>query len=245
MSALVPYLIVALVSLWAVVGTALAVLRGRTAEEALQAHADSEARIERYRAALLQLKSQAETLRRELDRLQRDYAELQAAAESQEASAPGEERTLPMLMLDHLDLSAEVGTLLEHVARVAVAVRNFSAYTRGHQGSEQAKARYDLLWLADCLHSFDQLGRALAAGSPRALARACEDLVAMYDRYLKDNSGYNSRDTFQRLAGEVPLGEASEAIKSILAKTAQTRMDPLAAAKRDHEVDQIVSSVLH
>ncbi len=104
--------------------------------------------------------------------------------------------------------------------RVATAIRNYSAYTRGHYGQEHTKARYDLLWLADCLHTFDRVGKALAGGSQRALSAACEELLSMYDTYLKDGSGYDSRDTFRRLSDRVPLAGVTDAIRAIAMKTA-------------------------
>jgi hypothetical protein len=51
----------------------------------------------------------------------------------------------------------------------------------------------------------------------------------MYETYLKDTSGYNSRDTFQRLAKQVPMTQAIDAIRSIATKaryaTLQRRSD--------------------
>ncbi len=85
---------------------------------------------------------------------------------------------------------------------------------------EPDKARYDLLWLADCLHTFDRIGKALGGGSQRALAAACKELLAMYDTYPRDGSGYDSRDTFRRLTTQVPLDRVSDAIRTIVMKTA-------------------------
>jgi hypothetical protein len=149
--------------------------------------------------------------------LQREHLALRQAHDASEQALA--EQPMPLVMIDSLDLSGEIGMLFEHVARVAIAIRNYSAYTRGHQGREPDKARYDLLWLADCLHTFDRIGKALAAGSQRALAAACEELLAMYDTYPKDGSGYDSRDTFRRLAERVPLAGVTDAIRVIAMKT--------------------------
>jgi hypothetical protein len=112
---------------------------------------------------------------------------------------------------------------------VARALRPYSAHGRGHLGPEPARARYDLHWLSDCLHGLDQLGQALERGSLGALNIACADLLSMYETYLKDTSGYNSRDTFQRLAKQVPMTQAIDAIRSIATKaryaTLQRRSD--------------------
>ncbi|TWH15887.1 hypothetical protein L613_001500000040 [Pseudoxanthomonas taiwanensis J19] len=53
----------------------------------------------------------------------------------------------------------------------------------------------------------------------------------MYDTYLTDSSGYDSRDTFRRLSDRVPLTGVSEAIRSIVMKTAATP-EEIAAAQR-------------
>ena len=90
-------------------------------------------------------------------------------AQAREQGQPAAGRSFPMVVVDSLDISAEIGLLFEHVARVAAAIRGYSAFTRGHHGPEPAKARYDLLWLSDCLHTFDRVGRAGPglAGHPR------------------------------------------------------------------------------
>lgn len=234
--AILPYLAAA-VSAWAVIATVLAVVQGRHLRRERQEHADAQEMIARYRAALSQLKAKAADLAGEFEALQRRHLELKRSVESQaQASA---EQPIPMIMIDGLDISSEIGTLFEHVARVARTIRHYSAYSRGHQAPESGKARYDLHWLSDCLHSFDQIGKALARGSATALTAACRDLLAMYDAYPKDSSGYNSRDTFQRLAVDVPLGGVTDAIRSITVKAAPSHdgqagslVDPIVEVER-------------
>jgi len=217
---------------WIVFATALAFVRGRALRREQQAHNDEQERGARYRAALRRQEAQVAAAVAQYEALHADYLALQQAVEARE-QAPVE-RPIPMVMIDSLDLSGELGILLEHVARVATTIRSYSAYTRGHYGQEPNKARYDLLWLADCLHTYDQLGKALAGGSQRALAQACEELLSMYDMYLKDGSGYDSRDTFRRLAEKVPLAGVTDAIRSIAMKTAAVPgMGTGAAAGRD------------
>ena len=148
---------------------------------------------------------------------QRRRQDRASAAEDREQEPV--EQPIPMAVIDSLDISGEIGTLFEHVARVATAVRQYSAYTRGHYGPEPNKARYDLLWLADCLHTFDRVGKALTGGSQRSLSAACQELLSMYDAYHRDGSGYDSRDTFRRLATQVPLDRVSDAIRTIVMKT--------------------------
>lgn len=217
-----PFLIVLISVLagWAVLATVIAMVCGRGLRREREAHEDARERSARYRAAARQLEQQAAAVAQRLEALQREHAALQKS----QAEQPAVSGTLPVHLLaaDSLDVSGEVGILFEHVARVAMAIRDYSAYTRGHYRQESNKARYDLLWLADCLHTFDRVGRALASGSTRALVTACEELLSMYDTYLHDGSGYDSRDTFRRLAERVPLGGVIEAIRALAAKANET-----------------------
>ena len=213
-----PIILMTILGGWAVLATVLAVVWGRSLRRERQEHGEAQELNERYRAALLRLEEKAALVTARFEALQREYLELRQAQEAREQETS--ERPIPMVVIDSLDISGEIGTLFEHVARVAMAIRNYSAYTRGHYGQEPNKARYDLLWLADCLHTFDRIGKALAGGSQRALSSACEELLSMYDAYPKDGSGYDSRDTFRRLAEKVPLAGVSEAVRSIAMKTA-------------------------
>lgn len=225
-----PLVIIAILAGWAIFATVWALVSGRNLRQERQLHEEAQERSARYRAALKQLEERAAVVTARYNALQREHVELKLAHEAREQG--GDERPIPMVVIDSLDISGEVGTLFEHVARVAAAVRNYSAYTRGHYGQEPNKARYDLLWLADCLHTFDRIGKALADGSQRSLAAACEELVAMYDAYPKDGSGYDSRDTFRRLSDKVPLLGVTEAAQSIVMKTSgvQPAPDPLVPA---------------
>jgi len=234
-----PFLIVLISVLagWAVLATVIAMVCGRGLRREREAHEDARERSARYRAAARQLEQQAAAVAQRLEALQREHAALQQAQAEQPATSPG---PLPVHLLaaDSLDVSGEVGILFEHVARVAMAIRDYSAYTRGHYRQESNKARYDLLWLADCLHTFDRVGRALASGSTRALVTACEELLSMYDTYLHDGSGYDSRDTFRRLAERVPLGGVIEAIRGLAAKAAES-----AQATAQRQAEEIAPAV--
>lgn len=213
-----PIILMTVFAGWAVTATLLAVASGRRLRNEQAAHEEAMGRNARYRAALRRAEEKATAAAMQLDALQREHASLRQALEASEAGPP--ERPVPTVMIDCLDISGEIGTLFEHVARVATAIRDYSAYTRGHYGPEHNKARYDLLWLSDCLHTLDSVGRALAAGSQRSLAAACQELLAMYEAYPLDGSGYDSRDTFRRLSGRVPLAGVCDAIRSIAMKTA-------------------------
>ncbi|MBN6152533.1 hypothetical protein JR065_19550 [Xanthomonas sp. AmX2] len=219
------------VALWALTATILAwVFFARLRREQDQ-QASAQDTIARHQAALTQLKARAAASARELEALQQAYAsarrtleELQAQGQAP-APAPetAEPPPAPILVMERLDIAGEVGTLLAHVARVARSIRRYSAYSRGHNAPELSSARYDLHWLSDCLHSFDQVGHALARGNVDTLTAACTELLSMYEQYLKDGSGYNSRDTFQRLSSHVPLGDVTDAIRSIAAKASLAR----------------------
>ncbi|MCC4588137.1 hypothetical protein LL962_13645 [Xanthomonas sp. NCPPB 1067] len=210
-------------ALWALIATAMAFVRGRQLRTESGQLASTQESLGRYQAALSQLKARAAASALELESLQRSYTVLKQSLEQQEQNAAGQQQddagqVIPMVMVQRLDVANEIGTLFAHVARVARSLRRYSAYSRGHTAPEPSTARYDLHWLADCLHSFDQIGHALGRGNAAALITACQDLLSMYDHYLKDGSGYNSRDTFQRLSSDVPLAEATDAIRSIIVK---------------------------
>ncbi|MBB3806265.1 multidrug efflux pump subunit AcrA (membrane-fusion protein) [Xanthomonas arboricola] len=210
-------------ALWALIATALAFVRGRQLRAESGQLASTQDSLGRYQAALSQLKARAAASALELESLQRSYAVLKQSLDQQEQNAAGQQdaaatEVIPMVMVQRLDIANEIGTLFAHVARVARSLRRYSAYSRGHSAPEPSTARYDLHWLADCLHSFDQIGHALVRGNVAALITACQDLLSMYDHYLKDGSGYNSRDTFQRLSSDVPLSDATDAIRSIIVK---------------------------
>ncbi|NJC43234.1 hypothetical protein LMG19146_01668 [Xanthomonas arboricola pv. fragariae] len=210
-------------ALWALIATVLAFVRGRQLRAESGQLASTQDSLARYQAALSQAKARAAASVLELESLQRSYTVLKQSLEQQEQTAAeqapaADSQVIPMVMVQRLDIANEIGTLFAHVARVARSLRRYSAYSRGHTAPEPATARYDLHWLADCLHSFDQIGYALLRGNVAALITACQDLLSMYDHYLKDASGYNSRDTFQRLSSDVPLSDATDAIRSIIVK---------------------------
>ncbi|PPU78851.1 MULTISPECIES: hypothetical protein [Xanthomonas] len=210
-------------ALWALIATTLAFVRGRQLRAESGQLASTQDSLSRYQAAVSQLKARAAASALELESLQRSYTVLKQSLEQHEHNAAeqqdaGNGQVIPTAMVQQLDIANEIGTLFTHVARVARSLRRYSAYSRGHNAPEPATARYDLHWLADCLHSFDQVGHALLRGNIAALITACQDLLSMYDHYLKDGSGYNSRDTFQRLSSDVPLAEATDAIRSIIVK---------------------------
>jgi hypothetical protein len=217
-------------ALWALAASILAwMFYGRMRDEQQQ-QASAQDSLERHQMALTQLKARAAAGARELEALQQAYAHLRQTVD-QQTQEPGSAPPavapppVPIQVMERLDISGEIGTLLAHVARVARSIRRYSAYSRGHNAPESSNARYDLHWLSDCLHSLDQIGHALARGNVDTLTAACTELLSMYEQYLKDGSGYNSRDTFQRLSSHVPLADVTDAIRSIAAKASLARQE--------------------
>ncbi|GEM_PF-486725 len=233
-------ILMAAASGWALITTILAIVWSRSLRRERQGHEDTQELIARYRSALAKLDEKAAGLTEQLNALQREHSELRHSLDAQ--SQEPVEQPVPTIVIDGLDISGEIGLLFEHVARVAATIRNYSAYTRGHSAPEQNKARYDLLWLSDSLHSLDKIGKALASGSLKALSAACSELLSMYDAYLKDTSGYNSRDTFQRLSDSVPLAEVKDAIRSITIKAAPATTPAHGAAPATFELDRSLLS---
>ncbi|MBO9880415.1 hypothetical protein [Xanthomonas sp. D-109] len=253
------------VALWAAVATAFAHGLFQRLGHAYRRDATAKETIARYQAALSQLKAQAAASAQELETLRQDHERLRATYEYESAPAaaaagtaapaatpapaPAKPAALPTpaappstIALAQIDIADEVGTLLAHVARVARSIRRYSAYSRGHNGPEPASARYDLHWLSDCLHNLDQVGHALARNNMETLTAACTELLTMYEQYLRDGSGYNSRDTFQRLSTQVPLAEVTDAIRSIAAKASLARQAQAAHEQAAHAHERIADS---
>ncbi|MET7140231.1 hypothetical protein M3S04_04640 [Xanthomonas sp. PPL139] len=253
------------VALWAAVATAFAHGLFQRLGHAYRRDATAKEAIARYQAALSQLKAQAAASAQELETLRQDHERLRATYEyeaapaaaasataaptnapatatSKVAPAPAPVAPPSTIALAQIDIADEVGTLLAHVARVARSIRRYSAYSRGHNGPEPASARYDLHWLSDCLHNLDQVGHALARNNMETLTAACTELLTMYEQYLRDGSGYNSRDTFQRLSTQVPLAEVTDAIRSIAAKASLARQAQAAQEQAAHAHERIAES---
>ncbi|MFC6839108.1 hypothetical protein [Xanthomonas theicola] len=229
------------VALWALTATVLAWVFFARSRREQQLQASVQDSLARHQAALSQMKARAAASAQELETLQQAYASLRQTLELQtQEPVPAQQATepqpVPILVMERLDIATEIGTLLAHVARVARSIRRYSAYSRGHNAPELSTARYDLHWLSDCLHSLDQIGHALARGNVDTLTAACTELLSMYELYLKDGSGYNSRDTFQRLSSHVPLADVTDAIRSIAAKASLARQAQAQASEHAHAV---------
>lgn len=118
-----------------------------------------------------------------------------------------------------IDLTAELGKLLEFTAKVAVAIRMYSAYNR--IGERQEDAPMDLMWLSDSLHNFSILGTAVQEGNPANIISACDMLSRSYKSYqeIHPHSTRQAKPTFERNADRVNLNEAIAIFEQIRLKT--------------------------
>jgi hypothetical protein len=117
-----------------------------------------------------------------------------------------------------IDLTAELGKLLQFTAQVAVAIRMYSAYNR--MGFQQEDAPMDLMWLSDSLHNFGILGIAVQEGNPANIISACDMLSRSYKGYqeMHPNSTRQAKPTFERNANRVNLNEAIAIFEQIRVK---------------------------
>lgn len=116
----------------------------------------------------------------------------------------------------------ELADLLDYVGGIATVIRMYSAYSRGNDGQESPYARYDLLWLSDHLHNYNDLAKAISSGSRKSVVEVCDRLVEQYEEYLVNESSYNSKACFERLQAEfhdrVDLKRAANIFERIRAK---------------------------
>lgn len=117
-----------------------------------------------------------------------------------------------------IDLTSELAKLLKFTADVARAIRMYSAYNQS--GARHEDAPNDLMWLADSLHNFDMLGRAITEGSPANVVFACDALLKAYQGYQEvfPGSDRQPKPTFDRNAHRVELKEAMAIFSDIRAK---------------------------
>lgn len=121
----------------------------------------------------------------------------------------------------HCDLQPELGRLLQFISEVAIAIRMNSAYHSASRHNPDTPV--DVMWLADALHNFDQLGTAILKCDVAAIVAACDGHIAIYERYKADASGHNSKATFKRWASYVSLDDGIELFRSIKNKVQEGR----------------------
>ncbi len=117
-----------------------------------------------------------------------------------------------------VDLTSELARILNFTAEVAIAIRMYSAYNQN--GNRHEDAPGDLMWLSDCLHNFDMLGRAIQGGNPANIVAACDMLLKAYEGYQVENPRFTrqAKPTFDRNADRVSLHEAMAIFTDIRAK---------------------------
>ena len=120
----------------------------------------------------------------------------------------------------NIDLTSELGRLLEFTGKVATAIRMYSAY---NPCGDHEDAGMDLMWLSDSLHSFGTLGKAVQAGDSENIMFACDALLKMYRGYqeIRPNSSRQALPTFERNAKRVNLNEAIATFTDIRIKVTE------------------------
>lgn len=116
------------------------------------------------------------------------------------------------------DLTQELARLLKFTASIAVAIRMYSAYNQSR--TPHVDAPNDLMWLADSLHNFDQLGNAVLGGVPTNIVFACDSLLKSFQGYQEvfPGSTRQAKPTFERNARRVDLRDAMAIFSDIRAK---------------------------
>ena len=73
------------------------------------------------------------------------------------------------------------------------------------------------MWLADSLHNFDRLARAVKHQSRLDIETACDSLISMYASYGNDDTGNKSepKHTFERHSHLVCLEEGIDIFQAI------------------------------
>lgn len=129
-----------------------------------------------------------------------------------------------------LNLTPQLGRLLFFISDVATAIRMHTPYNGRYDAANPVHA-LDVLYLADSIHNFSMLGRALAGGSVLDIQFSCDLLVRQFARYRQDNQVSVKGDpkaTFERngdLAnldqGLLILNEIRSAIQQYLPEDAR------------------------
>ena len=124
-----------------------------------------------------------------------------------------------------MNYTAELALLMRYTGATAIAIRMYSAYNSGGDPSRFLRVPYDpkrdsvdLMFLADSLHNFGALGRALQEEVPARVIEACNHLLSTFSEYDQEISGVGRRQakpTFERWREHIDLNMAREAIAGI------------------------------
>jgi S-formylglutathione hydrolase FrmB len=128
-----------------------------------------------------------------------------------------------------LNFTAELAQLLKFTGETAIAIRMYSAYSGGSPASylglphDPAREAVDLMFLADALHHFTDLGYVLEEGKPEEVQRVCDRVLREFESYDAHRPEFGARQakpTFDAWKGRVPLAEARTALAAIRGKAA-------------------------
>ena len=85
------------------------------------------------------------------------------------------------------DFTDELAELLEFTAKVSIAIRRNTPYNSAYNAKNSEHAN-DVMRLAQCLHNFDMVARAIREANPQSIVFACDMLLSMYERYQAADS---------------------------------------------------------
>jgi hypothetical protein len=132
------------------------------------------------------------------------------------------------------NFTTELAQLMKFTGETATAIRMYSAYSGGSPADylgiphNPEREAVDLMFLADALHHFTELGYALEDGRPDKIIRACDYMLNAFAEYdvMKPEYGVRqAKPTFDAWKGRVPLAEARVALTAIRNKAAAALAD--------------------
>ncbi|GEM_PF-960115 len=116
------------------------------------------------------------------------------------------------------DFTSELARLLNFTSQVATAIRMYSSYNQS--GAMHEDLLGDLMWLSDCLHGFDQLGRAMLSNNQPQILAACESILSAYQGYQVEDPRFTrqAKAAFERNKKLFSLQEGIDILNAIQAK---------------------------
>ena len=87
----------------------------------------------------------------------------------------------------------DFGRLLVYIADVATAIRLNSPYRGDYAIRDPREVGFAVMWLADSLHCFDRLGRALLSGDVSEIVSACDSLSSYYRMFTDGVRGSGAK----------------------------------------------------
>lgn len=132
-------------------------------------------------------------------------------------------------MIQPIDYTTELAHLMKFAGSTATAIRMYSAYNNGgysdgifgNKRADPDRSPLDLMFLADALHHFEQIGLVVAGGDARAIISDCDDVITIYKNYQVENPRFGDRQskpTFDLWSDLVNLNDAIAALSSIKTK---------------------------